>query len=187
MPESASLSLNDLNQSSQAEFVAALGDIFEQTPAIAATVWQQRPFANCADLHAKMLAIVQALTPAAQLTLIQAHPDLGSKARMAIASVQEQASAGLDQLTPSEYEQFLELNQRYRGKFGFPFIIAVKHHSKASILAAFQQRLGNSIAQEHQQALAEIGEIARLRLESCVLDCCVLESSVVDDTQSHTS
>jgi 2-oxo-4-hydroxy-4-carboxy-5-ureidoimidazoline decarboxylase len=182
MSPSRPYSLKDLNQSSQAEFVAALGDIFEQTPAIAATVWQQRPFTNRADLHAKMLAIVQALTLEDQLTLILAHPDLGSKARMAITSVQEQASAGLDQLTPGEYERFLELNQRYRGKFGFPFIIAVKHHSKASILEAFQQRLGNSIAQEQQQALAEIGEIARLRLESCVLESCV-----ADDTQSSTS
>lgn len=164
------ISLAHLNQSSQAEFVAALGEIFEQTPAIAAATWQFGPFSTIAELHQQMLAVVQTMSPEAQLALIQAHPDLGSKVRMANASVQEQASVGLDRLSVAEYELFLDLNQRYQAKFGFPFIIAVKHHTKDSILAAFAQRLENSLVIEHQQALNEIGEIARLRLLDALLE-----------------
>jgi 8-oxoguanine deaminase len=161
--------LATLNQSSQAEFVAALGEIFEQTPLIAEVAWHSRPFSDITDLHQKMLAVVQDMSSLQQLALIRAHPDLGSKARMATASLEEQASAGLDQLTAAEYKQFLELNQRYQSQFGFPFIIAVKHHTKASVLNAFEQRLANSPEAERQQALSEIGEIARLRLLNCVL------------------
>lgn len=159
-----SYSLNDLNQMDQTAFVAALGEIFEQTPAIAAQVWSARPFKDVNDLHQNMSAIVRSMTPADQLALIQAHPDLGSKAKMADASVQEQAGAGLDQLTPAEYDRFEHLNQAYKSKFGFPFIIAVKNHTKTSILDAFEQRLQNAEAVEMQQAIAEICQIAHFRL-----------------------
>lgn len=162
------ISLAQLNQSSQVEFVAALGDIFEQTPAIAAATWKYRPFKSIHELHQQMLAVVATLSATEQLALIQAHPDLGSKAKMADASLQEQATVGLNHLSATEYELFCKLNQRYQSKFGFPFIIAVKHHTKASILAVFTQRLENSVVIERQQALTEISEIARLRLYDCL-------------------
>ena len=89
---------------------------------------------------------------------------------MAMASVQEQAGIGLDRLTPEEYDRFLSLNQAYRNKFDFPFIIAVKNHTKDSILAAFEQRLQNSSDLERNQALAEIFQIAKFRLATMVLE-----------------
>lgn len=161
-------SLTELNNSTQTDFVTALAGIFEHTPMIAEVAWHLRPFSSVADLHQTMVAVVQEMSPLHQLALIQAHPSLGSKVRMAEASVQEQAAVGLDQLTPAEYQHWLALNERYQTQFGFPFIIAVKLHTKSSILAAFEQRLQNSVAQEHQQALREISEIARLRLIACV-------------------
>ncbi|MGI0484630.1 2-oxo-4-hydroxy-4-carboxy-5-ureidoimidazoline decarboxylase [Pantanalinema rosaneae CENA516] len=161
-------SLEQLNQMSQTEFVEVLGAIFEDTPGIAQAVWNQRPFIDRDQLHQQMVEVVQALSPDQQLALIRAHPDLGSKAKMAAASVQEQAGAGLDQLTAAEYDRFQALNQAYREKFGFPFIIAVKNHTKTSILAAFVQRLENSAAQEQQQALSEIAQIANFRLQDIV-------------------
>ena len=87
---------------------------------------------------------------------------------MAEASVQEQAGVGLDCLSESEYQRFQTLNQSYKNKFNFPFIVAVKYHTKESVLEAFEIRLENNREQEKQQSLTEIGKIARLRLESLV-------------------
>ncbi|MFE4108147.1 2-oxo-4-hydroxy-4-carboxy-5-ureidoimidazoline decarboxylase [Almyronema epifaneia] len=157
-----------LNQMSQSEFVAVLGSVFEDTPAIAAQVWHQRPFTGIADLHQKMVTIVESLSAAEQLALIRAHPDLGSKAQMAAASVQEQAGVGLNRLSAAEFERFHQLNQAYKTKFGFPFIVAVKNQTKASILQAFEQRLDHSADQERQQAIAEITQIAAFRLATLV-------------------
>lgn len=161
-------SLAELNALSQPEFRQALGAIFEQTPSIAERAWLLQPFDSVTDLHQKMLQVVATLSEAEQIALIQAHPDLGSKAKMADASVQEQAGAGLDRLSPEEFERLHRLNQIYRDKFGFPFIIAVKNHTKASILAAFEERIANSREAERTRALGEIGEIARFRLGNVV-------------------
>ncbi len=103
-----------------------------------------------------------------QLALIRAHPDLGSKASMAEASVQEQAGLGLDRLTAQEYDYFQFLNQAYKDKFGFPFIIAVKNQTKASVLDAFERRLQNNIETEIAGAIAEINKIAWFRIQNLV-------------------
>ncbi len=155
-----------LNQMEREEFTTALGEIWEETPEIARKTWFNRPFANFEALYQSMVAIVAQMSEAEQLALIKAHPNLGSKTKMAEASVQEQAGVGLDRLSPQEYERFQSLNQAYKDKFGFPFIIAVRNQTKDSILAAFAARLENSLEREKQQALTEISKIARLRLES---------------------
>lgn len=162
--------LATINQMDAAQFVAAFGDLFEQTPAIARQVWQLRPFRSPQELYEQMVHVVQALPDRDQQALIQAHPDLGSKARMAAASVQEQAEAGLDRLTAEEYERFQQLNQAYKDKFGFPFILAVRHHTKASILQSFVERLQHEPPLERDRALTEILEIVRLRLSDRLLD-----------------
>ena len=158
----------ELNQMSQPDFVAALGAVFEDTPAIAQKVWEQRPFTDQDDLHQKMVMIVNGLSQAEQLSLIRSHPDLGSKAKMADASVEEQLEVGLDRLTSDECDRFHQLNQAYKSQFGFPFIIAVKNHTKASILQAFEQRLKNAVDTEREQALSEIIQIAYFRLHSLI-------------------
>ena len=157
-----------LNQMSQAEFTAALGEIWEETPEIANQAWHSKPFEDVTALYEAMVAVVERMSEAEQIALIKAHPDLGSKAKMAEASVKEQAGVGLDSLSESEYQRFQSLNQAYKDKFGFPFIIAVKYHTLKSILEAFETRLKNSPEQEKQQALTEIGKIARLRLETSI-------------------
>jgi len=161
-------SLVDLNRMSQAEFIQALGPTFENTPAIAAKAWQQRPFHSVKELQQQMVAIVQAMSPQEKLALIQAHPDLGSRVAMAEASVAEQSGVGLDQLSAAEYEQFQQLNQQYRQTFGFPFILAVAGHTKESILQNFAQRVSNAPNVEMARALDEIEKIAHLRLQSWV-------------------
>lgn len=153
---------------SQAEFTEALGEIWEETPEIAQQTWHNRPFEDVAVLYQAMVAIVNSMSEAEQITLIKAHPNLGSKTKMAEASVQEQAEIGLDSLSKSEYQRFQFLNQAYKDKFGFPFIVAVKYHTQESILEAFETRLNNTQEREKQQALTEISKIARLRLDSLV-------------------
>jgi 2-oxo-4-hydroxy-4-carboxy-5-ureidoimidazoline decarboxylase len=160
--------LTELNQISQAAFTDTLGAVFEDTPEIATRAWLQRPFTDIHHLHQVMGEIMHRLSDPEQMALIQAHPDLGSRLKMADASVKEQASVGLDQLTQQEYHQFVTLNQAYRAKFGFPFIIAVRNHTRASILQAFQQRLDNAIALEKATAMAEILKIAWFRLKDLV-------------------
>ena len=161
-------SITELNQMSEEAFVDALGAIYEDTPEVAQKVWHKRPFTDVAGLHQSMVDVVKALSWDEQLALVRAHPDLGSKAKMAEASVREQAGVGLDQLPPEEYERFQSLNQAYKEKFGFPFIIAVKNHTKASLLDAFARRLENTAEAEMEQALTEIAQIAQFRLAEIV-------------------
>ncbi|MGL5132757.1 MAG: 2-oxo-4-hydroxy-4-carboxy-5-ureidoimidazoline decarboxylase, partial [Planktothrix sp.] len=124
----------------------------------------KRPFETIEILYQTMVAIVKNSNSQQQLALIRAHPDLGSKAKMAESSVKEQAGVGLDRLASAEYQHFHQLNQTYKNKFEFPFIIAVKNHTKTSILAAFEQRLNHSKEQEKITALEEIYKIAQFRL-----------------------
>ena len=160
--------LTQLNQMSQAEFTNTLGEIWEETPQIAEQAWHNKPFKDLNALYQAMVAVVNSMSLAEQLALIKAHPDLGSKTKMADASVQEQAGVGLDRLSESEYQQFQSLNQAYKDKFDFPFIVAVKYHTKETILEEFKTRLKNTQEQEKQQALTEISKIAQLRLNSLI-------------------
>ncbi|CAD5936970.1 2-oxo-4-hydroxy-4-carboxy-5-ureidoimidazoline decarboxylase [Planktothrix agardhii] len=157
-------SLSQINQMTQTEFIAALGSIFEASPWVAEQAELKRPFGTIEILYQTMVAIVKNSNSQQQLALIRTHPDLGSKAKMAESSVKEQAGVGLDRLTSAEYQYFHQLNQTYKDKFGFPFIIAVKNHTKTSILAAFEQRLNHSIEAEKITALEEIYKIAQFRL-----------------------
>ncbi len=163
-----SYSLSRLNQMSEADFVSALGAIFEDTPEIARLTWQYRPFSSFESLFQQMSALVHNLSLEEKLTLIRAHPDLGTRAKMAPASVKEQAGVGLDRLSPEEFDLFHHLNQNYRDKFGFPFIIAVRNHTKESILAAFEERLDNNPLTEIDRAIQEITTIAHFRLADSV-------------------
>ncbi len=157
-----------LNTLPETDFVARLGGVFESSPWVAERVCPKRPFADVPGLHAAMCREVAAAGTDAQLDLIRAHPDLAGKAALAgeltAASSAEQAGAGLGRLTAEEYRHFHDLNDRYRERFGFPFILAVKGHDKTSILAAFEARLPNDADTERETALQQIYKIAHLRL-----------------------
>ena len=159
-----SYTITELNQMNEEAFVEALGAVFEHTPKIAQQAWTQHPFCDVNILHQKMVEVMQGMSQSEQLALIRVHPDLGSKAKMAEASVKEQAGIGLNQLTSEEYDRILLLNQAYKDKFGFPFIIAVKNHTKATLIEAFEHRLQNPVDVEMELALTEIAQIAKFRL-----------------------
>ncbi|MDN4631316.1 2-oxo-4-hydroxy-4-carboxy-5-ureidoimidazoline decarboxylase [Sphingomonas sp. PsM26] len=140
--------------------------LFEHSPWV-----EQRADANpsSGDRHVDLMAVVAAATRDEQLALIRAHPELAGKAAidrtLTDASAAEQASAGLDRLTPEDYARFHALNAAYTARFDFPFIICVRRTDKAGILAAMERRLAQDRDSEIATALGEIGEIVRLRLE----------------------
>jgi 2-oxo-4-hydroxy-4-carboxy-5-ureidoimidazoline decarboxylase len=149
-------------------FVEALGGVFEHSPWVVHAVVGHRPFANVWSLHAAMVEVVNAAGEAAQLKLIRAHPDLATRLKLSDSSTAEQASAGLDRLSLDEYARFTELNNRYRERFGFPFVIAVRDNTRAQILEAFVRRIGNDRPVEISTALVQIARIARIRLNQVI-------------------
>jgi 2-oxo-4-hydroxy-4-carboxy-5-ureidoimidazoline decarboxylase len=164
--------LEALNALSVDGFVAAVGFAFEDSPWIARRAAERRPFASRDALHAAMVGVVGAAGTVQQVALIAAHPDLAGRVaregRLTPASRDEQAGAGLDRLSPQETARFESANARYRERFGFPFVICVREHDKASILAALETRATHDRPTEIAAALAEIAKIARLRLEDAV-------------------
>ena len=153
-------------------FAERFGGVYEHSPWIAAAAYDAglTPSSDTADGLAKALAAAAAKgTADEKRALIKAHPDLAGKLALAKTltpeSTREQASAGLDQLSPEELRKFGELNDAYRARFNMPFVMAVKGKSKADILAAFQRRLANDADTERRSALAEVDEIAALRLK----------------------
>lgn len=155
----------DPNSLSDDAFIARYGFLFEHSPWIVEAAAARRPFD---DLHTGLMAVVHEADEEQQLALIRAHPELAGKAAIAgdltDSSTAEQASAGLDKLTTQEYERFHALNAAYGERFGFPFIICVRLTDKAGILKAMTDRLNNDREQEIATAIAQIGEIVRLRL-----------------------
>ena len=161
-----------LNRMAAVDFVAAVGEAFELAPWVAETAAGRRPFATVSDLHAAMMGIVRAAPREAQLAFIRQHPDLAGKAARAgditDDSKHEQASAGLDDLSEEEYARFHRLNDSYKAKFGFPFIVCVRRHTRDSILALFERRLVNDATAEFATALQEVAYITRLRIAAHV-------------------
>ena len=161
--------LEALNGSSRADFVARLGGIYEHSPWVAERAFAARPFASKDALHAAMQRTVQGASPDEQLALIRAHPELLGKleaAQLTEASRGEQAGAGLDRCTAAQKSRMQALNQAYREKFGFPFIVAVKGLDWAGIIERIEARLRNAREVEFATALQEIDRIARFRLEA---------------------
>jgi 2-oxo-4-hydroxy-4-carboxy-5-ureidoimidazoline decarboxylase len=161
-----------LNAADRNDFIAALGNVFEYSPWIAEAVETKRPFPTIAALCDAMLDVMAKAEPQQRLTLLRAHPDLANKTQRAAGlteeSVSEQDGAGLDRLSEREFTMFEELNSAYKQRFGFPFILCVRRHTRDSILDAFARRLQNTRDDEEQAAISEIGRIATLRLAALV-------------------
>lgn len=159
----------------QHDFIARYAGIYEHSPWVAERVAGiAAELTDAERLAALMADCVDNADTGAQLALIRAHPDLAGKAQVAgdltEESTEEQASAGLDQCTKVEYERFQALNDAYKDKFGFPFVMAVRNSSRGEILDAFSARLQNDYELEFETALTEIHEIARLRLDAMEVD-----------------
>jgi 2-oxo-4-hydroxy-4-carboxy-5-ureidoimidazoline decarboxylase len=148
--------------------VGVVGGVFEHSPWVAERAWRRRPFSNVGELHDVMVEEVAHATRAEQLDLLRAHPDLGTRARMSTESSNEQAGAGLDRLSPETFDHLMQLNARYRARFGFPFILAVKGATAADVLSAMARRVDAAPEDEWTEALAQVARIARGRLDLIV-------------------
>ncbi|KFE33929.1 allantoinase PuuE [Thioclava atlantica] len=158
---------------SRARFVETFGGIYEHSPWIAERAFDLElgPAHDCTEGMASALArIFRTASDAERLAVLAAHPDLAGKLaqakRLTADSTAEQASAGLDALTDDERAAFEDLNTRYTAKFGFPFIIAVKDNTKASILHAFRRRLDQDRDWEFAEACTQVERIAWHRLNA---------------------
>jgi 2-oxo-4-hydroxy-4-carboxy-5-ureidoimidazoline decarboxylase len=162
-------SLAEINQLDCAAFTATLGHLFEHSPWVADETWPKRPFHDTAQLHAELCATMRAAPHDRQLALIRAHPDLvgrlAQQNKLSAESAKEQANAGLNRLGAAELAEFQNLNDAYRVRSGFPFIICARPSHHAAILAAMRSRLANAPEIEFQAALGEIEKISRLRLK----------------------
>jgi 2-oxo-4-hydroxy-4-carboxy-5-ureidoimidazoline decarboxylase len=153
------------------EFVRRYGGIYEHSAWVA-----EQGFATARDLPdtnalaGVFAAVVDATSGEQKLALIRAHPDLAGRAAIAGeltgASTEEQAGAGIDQCSAEEFQRFQSLNDSYREKFGFPFVMAVRNSNRQEILAGFTARLDNDVETEFARAISEIHKIARLRLQA---------------------
>jgi 2-oxo-4-hydroxy-4-carboxy-5-ureidoimidazoline decarboxylase len=157
-----------LNALDRDGFVGAVGWVFEHSPWVAERTWPKQPFGTTEELYEAMAAQVEAASPEERLALLRAHPDLGTRARISPASTGEQAGAGLDRLTPQEFDDLQRLNTAYRAKFGFPFLFAVKGATKHNILQALERRLQESPEAEYREALRQVSRIAEFRLKELI-------------------
>ncbi|HEY3145085.1 MAG TPA: 2-oxo-4-hydroxy-4-carboxy-5-ureidoimidazoline decarboxylase [Dongiaceae bacterium] len=153
------------------QFVALYGRVYEHSAWIAEAAWSAGLSPTCdtvEGLHQVLAKIVDAAPRNRQLALLCAHPDLAGRlavrGELTAESTSEQASAGLDKCTPEEFLRLTELNDAYKRKFPFPFIMAVKGRTRSDILEAFERRILNSEDAESRTALAEVHKIALLRL-----------------------
>jgi len=157
---------------SRDEFVARFGHVFEHSPWIPEAAFDAGLPADAdtaEGLHRALCAVLRRAPRERQRALIEAHPDLAGRLSRAGAltanSTSEQAGVGLDRLSEAEVERFTALNEAYKAKFGFPFIMAVKGRRKDEILEAFERRMANDAKAEFAEALSQIERIALLRLK----------------------
>jgi 2-oxo-4-hydroxy-4-carboxy-5-ureidoimidazoline decarboxylase len=152
-------------------FIDRFGSVYENSAWVAEAVWPDYAAGRLTrpgSIAEAMRHVVEAAPHEQKLDLIRAHPELASRARMADASVKEQAGAGLDQCTPEEFEAFQRLNKAYKIRFGFPFIVAVKGMTRQDILAIFERRLANDPELEFDTAISQIHRIAGYRLADLI-------------------
>lgn len=164
------MTIDDVNALTPEDFKRRFGGLYEHSPWVAESAAARRPFTDFEHMLAALNCVVEEAGATMQLALLRAHPELAGKAAidrtLTDASAEEQASAGLDRMTPEEFDRFQKLNAAYSARFDFPFIICVRLVDKAGILSAMESRGSNTREQEFKAALDEVSKIVRLRLEA---------------------
>ena len=159
--------INKINKLTQTEFVKVFANIFENATWIAEELYKLKPFLDFDELSLKMINIFEKTSKEKKLKILNEHPNLGDKTKISLLtpdSLKEQTSAGLDQCTEEEFNEFKKLNDTYK-KFGFPFILAVKGKSKNEILNNFRKRISSDPEIEFDEAIKQVKLIASLRLK----------------------
>ena len=157
-------SIDKFNKLSKAEFISIFGNIFEKTEWVAERCYESKPYNNLDELVSKMMKIFENSEKEKHLEILNSHPDLAVEKKLTKDSKNEQKNASLNQCTDEEFVEFKKLNEEYKKKFGFPFIVAVKGKNKEEILNSFRQRITNNINLEFEEAKKQVKKIANFRL-----------------------
>jgi 2-oxo-4-hydroxy-4-carboxy-5-ureidoimidazoline decarboxylase len=168
MDQQAVKTISDVNAISPRDFLDAFGDVAEHSPWVAREAASFRPFGGRDEMVLHFERALKSANRDAQIALVRAHPDLATRAKLTEDSTREQAGAGLNTLMAEEFARFTDLNTRYKERFGFPFIFAVKGATKHMILDSFAERVSNDPAVEFETALRQISRIFRFRIEDRV-------------------
>ena len=161
-------SIDKFNKLSKVEFISIFGNIFEKTEWIAERCYESKPYNNFDELVSKMMKIFENIEKERHLEILNSHPDLAVEKKLTEDSKNEQKNASLNQCTDEEFIEFKKLNEEYKKKFGFPFIIAVKGKNKEEILNSFRQRITNNINFEFEEAKKQVKKIANFRLSEII-------------------
>ena len=157
-------SIDKFNKLSKAEFISIFGNIFEKTEWIAEKCYESKPYNNLDELVSKMMKVFENIEKERHLEILNSHPDLAVEKKLTENSKNEQKNASLNLCNDEEFIEFKKLNEEYKKKFGFPFIIAVKGKNKEEILNSFRQRITNNINLEFEEAKKQVKKIANFRL-----------------------
>ena len=161
-------SVDKVNKLSKSDFISIFGNIFEKTEWIAEKAYNSKPYKNFEELFLKMLKIFENSEKESHLEILNAHPDLAIEKKLTKDSRNEQENASLNECFEEEFKEFKKLNEEYKKKFRFPFIIAVKGKNKEEILNSFRQRITNNINLEFEEAKEQVKKIANLRLNEII-------------------
>ena len=152
----------------KSDFISIFGNVFEKTQWIAEKTYNLKPYKNFEELFSKMMEIFENSKKERHLEILNTHPDLAVEKKLTEDSKNEQKNASLNQCTDEEFVEFRKLNNEYKKKFGFPFIIAVKGKNKEEILNSFRQRITNNINLEFEEAKKQVKKIASSRLSEII-------------------
>ena len=161
-------SINKVNKLDKTDFISIFGNVFEKTEWIAQKSYDLKPYKNFEELFSKMMELFENTNKENHIKILCAHPDLAVEIKLTKDSKKEQKNANLNQCTNEEFAEFKKLNEEYKKKFGFPFIIAVKGKNKEEILNSFRQRITNNINLEFEEAKKQVKKIASFRLSEII-------------------
>ena len=162
--------INNINKLSEIQFIKLFANIFENSQFIAKALYEKKGdgFSDFENLTKKMMDIFENATKEQKLKILNAHPDLANKTKVSSLtddSKKEQQNAGLDSCTKEEFDEFKKLNNLYKKKFNFPFILVVKGKNKNEILDNFRKRISFNPTTEFDESLKQVKQIASLRLK----------------------
>jgi len=161
-------SIDKVNKLSKSDFISIFGNIFEKTEWITQKSYDSKPYKNFEELFSKMMEIFENTSKENHIKILKAHPDLAVEKKLTKDSKNEQKNASLNECTDEEFAEFKKLNEEYKKKFDFPFIIAVKGKNKEEILNSFRQRITNNINLEFEEAKKQVKKIASFRLSEII-------------------
>ena len=161
-------SVDKVNKLSKSDFISIFGNVFEKTDWIAEKTYALKPFNNFQELFSRMMEIFENSKKENHLEILNAHPDLVVEKQLTDDSKKEQNNASLNQCSDQEFKEFKKLNEEYKKKFRFPFIVAVKGKNRKEILNNFRQRITNNINLEFEEAKEQVKKIANFRLSEII-------------------